>query len=73
MVCLYIVTAINLSAWQSLSSGAVFIVLVLHSYFYPIFFQGKVKVRRASISEPSDTEHEPQALPLSAGEACHLP
>ncbi|XP_071291182.1 serine/threonine-protein kinase 11-interacting protein [Agelaius tricolor] len=29
--------------------------------------KGKVKVRRASISEPSDTEHEPQALPLSAG------
>ncbi|KFO84365.1 Serine/threonine-protein kinase 11-interacting protein, partial [Buceros rhinoceros silvestris] len=28
--------------------------------------KGKVKVRRASISEPSDTEHEPQALPLSA-------
>ncbi|XP_040460239.1 serine/threonine-protein kinase 11-interacting protein isoform X4 [Falco naumanni] len=29
--------------------------------------KGKVKVRRASISEPSDTEHESQALPLSAG------
>ncbi|KAM3667418.1 serine/threonine-protein kinase 11-interacting protein isoform 2-T2 [Ammospiza maritima maritima] len=29
--------------------------------------KGKVKVRRASISEPSDTEHEPQALPLSGG------
>ncbi|NXP25639.1 S11IP protein, partial [Scytalopus superciliaris] len=29
--------------------------------------RGKIKVRRASISEPSDTEHEPQALPLSAG------
>ncbi|XP_037999595.1 serine/threonine-protein kinase 11-interacting protein [Motacilla alba alba] len=29
--------------------------------------KGKVKVRRASISEPSDTEHEPQVLPLSAG------
>ncbi|NXA07287.1 S11IP protein, partial [Sapayoa aenigma] len=29
--------------------------------------KGKIKVRRASISEPSDTEHEPQALPLSAG------
>ncbi|NXS59317.1 S11IP protein, partial [Brachypteracias leptosomus] len=29
--------------------------------------KGKVKVRRASISEPSDIEHEPQALPLSAG------
>ncbi|KFO13491.1 Serine/threonine-protein kinase 11-interacting protein, partial [Balearica regulorum gibbericeps] len=29
--------------------------------------KGKVKVRRASISEPSDTEHEPQTLPLSAG------
>ncbi|NXY53904.1 S11IP protein, partial [Callaeas wilsoni] len=29
--------------------------------------KGKVKVRRASISEPSDTEHEPQELPLSAG------
>ncbi|NXU41372.1 S11IP protein, partial [Drymodes brunneopygia] len=29
--------------------------------------KGKVKVRRASISEPSDTEHKPQALPLSAG------
>ncbi|XP_032920928.1 serine/threonine-protein kinase 11-interacting protein [Catharus ustulatus] len=29
--------------------------------------KGKVKVRRASISEPSDTEHEPQALPFSAG------
>ncbi|XP_066179003.1 serine/threonine-protein kinase 11-interacting protein [Sylvia atricapilla] len=29
--------------------------------------KGKVKVRRASISEPSDTEHEPQALSLSAG------
>ncbi|XP_009705096.1 PREDICTED: serine/threonine-protein kinase 11-interacting protein, partial [Cariama cristata] len=29
--------------------------------------KGKVKVRRASISEPSDTEQEPQALPLSAG------
>ncbi|NXJ73949.1 S11IP protein, partial [Trogon melanurus] len=28
--------------------------------------KGKVKVRRASISEPSDTEHEPQILPLSA-------
>ncbi|NXT85951.1 S11IP protein, partial [Zapornia atra] len=28
--------------------------------------KGKVKVRRASISEPSDIEHEPQALPLSA-------
>nr|XP_009932443.1 PREDICTED: serine/threonine-protein kinase 11-interacting protein [Opisthocomus hoazin] len=28
--------------------------------------KGKVKVRRASISEPSDTEHEAQALPLSA-------
>ncbi|KFP74776.1 Serine/threonine-protein kinase 11-interacting protein, partial [Acanthisitta chloris] len=28
--------------------------------------KGKIKVRRASISEPSDTEHEPQALPLSA-------
>ncbi|NXP11436.1 S11IP protein, partial [Thinocorus orbignyianus] len=27
--------------------------------------KGKVKVRRASISEPSDTEHETQALPLS--------
>lgn len=42
-------------------------------HFYPFFFQGKVKVRRASISEPSDTEHEPQALSFSAGEACHLP
>ncbi|NXD23216.1 S11IP protein, partial [Spelaeornis formosus] len=29
--------------------------------------KGKVRVRRASISEPSDTEHEPQTLPLSAG------
>ncbi|XP_021254506.1 serine/threonine-protein kinase 11-interacting protein isoform X2 [Numida meleagris] len=29
--------------------------------------KGKVKVRRASISEPSDTEHESQALPLTAG------
>ncbi|XP_054236827.1 serine/threonine-protein kinase 11-interacting protein [Indicator indicator] len=29
--------------------------------------KGKVKVRRASISEPSDTEHKPQVLPLSAG------
>ncbi|KFV55495.1 Serine/threonine-protein kinase 11-interacting protein, partial [Tyto alba] len=29
--------------------------------------KGKIKVRRASISEPSDTEHEPQPLPLSAG------
>ncbi|XP_009994585.1 PREDICTED: serine/threonine-protein kinase 11-interacting protein [Chaetura pelagica] len=29
--------------------------------------KGKVKVRRASISEPSDSEHEPPALPLSAG------
>lgn len=29
--------------------------------------KGKVKVRRASISEPSDTEHESQALPFSAG------
>ncbi|NWR81198.1 S11IP protein, partial [Centropus unirufus] len=29
--------------------------------------KGKVKVRRASISEPSDTEHEPQPLSLSAG------
>ncbi|NXC10465.1 S11IP protein, partial [Orthonyx spaldingii] len=29
--------------------------------------KGKIKVRRASISEPSDTEHEPQTLPLSAG------
>ncbi|NXU12575.1 S11IP protein, partial [Pardalotus punctatus] len=29
--------------------------------------KGKIKVRRASISEPSDTEREPQALPLSAG------
>ncbi|XP_071603672.1 serine/threonine-protein kinase 11-interacting protein isoform X3 [Heliangelus exortis] len=29
--------------------------------------KGKVKVRRASISEPSDTEHEAPALPLSAG------
>uniref|UniRef100_A0A8C4KMQ8 Serine/threonine-protein kinase 11-interacting protein n=1 Tax=Dromaius novaehollandiae TaxID=8790 RepID=A0A8C4KMQ8_DRONO len=29
--------------------------------------KGRVKVRRASISEPSDTEHESQALPLSAG------
>ncbi|KAI6065119.1 Serine/threonine-protein kinase 11-interacting protein [Aix galericulata] len=29
--------------------------------------KGKVKVRRASISEPSDTEHESQTLPLSAG------
>ncbi|NXP43521.1 S11IP protein, partial [Heliornis fulica] len=28
--------------------------------------KGKVKVRRASISEPSDTEHESQALSLSA-------
>ncbi|PKU48390.1 serine threonine-protein kinase 11-interacting protein [Limosa lapponica baueri] len=27
--------------------------------------KGKVKVRRASISEPSDTEHEPQTLSLS--------
>lgn len=41
--------------------------------FLSCLFQGKVKVRRASISEPSDTEHEPQALPLSAGEACLLP
>ncbi|XP_071418146.1 serine/threonine-protein kinase 11-interacting protein isoform X2 [Pithys albifrons albifrons] len=29
--------------------------------------RGKIKVRRASISEPSDTEHEPQTLSLSAG------
>ncbi|XP_044293983.1 serine/threonine-protein kinase 11-interacting protein [Varanus komodoensis] len=29
--------------------------------------KGKVKVRRASISEPSDTEHESRTLPLSAG------
>ncbi|XP_060118810.1 serine/threonine-protein kinase 11-interacting protein isoform X2 [Heteronotia binoei] len=29
--------------------------------------KGKVKVRRASISEPSDTDHEHSALPLSAG------
>ncbi|NWS66573.1 S11IP protein, partial [Crotophaga sulcirostris] len=29
--------------------------------------KGKVKVRRASISEPSDTEHEPPPLSLSAG------
>ncbi|XP_042323994.1 serine/threonine-protein kinase 11-interacting protein isoform X2 [Sceloporus undulatus] len=29
--------------------------------------KGKVKVRRASISEPSDTEHENRVLPLSAG------
>ncbi|NXI71440.1 S11IP protein, partial [Anseranas semipalmata] len=29
--------------------------------------KGKVKVRRASISEPSDTEHESQAVSLSAG------
>ncbi|KAJ7405283.1 serine/threonine-protein kinase 11-interacting protein-like protein [Willisornis vidua] len=29
--------------------------------------KGKIKVRRASISEPSDTEHEPQTLSLSAG------
>ncbi|NXT01676.1 S11IP protein, partial [Jacana jacana] len=28
--------------------------------------KGKIKVRRASISEPSDTEHEKPALPLSA-------
>uniref|UniRef100_A0A803T4V1 Serine/threonine-protein kinase 11-interacting protein n=1 Tax=Anolis carolinensis TaxID=28377 RepID=A0A803T4V1_ANOCA len=31
------------------------------------FFQGKIKVRKASISEPSDTEHENRVLPLSAG------
>lgn len=41
--------------------------------FLSYLFQGKVKVRRASISEPSDTEREPQTLPLSAGEACLLP
>lgn len=41
--------------------------------FLSCLFQGKVKVRRASISEPSDTEHEPQPLSLSAGEACLLP
>ncbi|XP_062972901.1 serine/threonine-protein kinase 11-interacting protein [Elgaria multicarinata webbii] len=29
--------------------------------------KGKVKVRRASISEPSDTEHKHRTLPLSAG------
>ncbi|XP_066487598.1 serine/threonine-protein kinase 11-interacting protein [Tiliqua scincoides] len=29
--------------------------------------KGKVKVRRASISEPSDTDHEHTTLPLSAG------
>nr|XP_056707007.1 serine/threonine-protein kinase 11-interacting protein [Euleptes europaea] len=29
--------------------------------------KGKVKVRRASISEPSDTDHEHSTLPLSAG------
>uniref|UniRef100_A0A6J0TKY7 Serine/threonine-protein kinase 11-interacting protein n=1 Tax=Pogona vitticeps TaxID=103695 RepID=A0A6J0TKY7_9SAUR len=29
--------------------------------------KGKVKVRRAGISEPSDTEHENRTLPLSAG------
>lgn len=38
--------------------------------FLSCLFQGKVKVRRASISEPSDTEHESQALPFSAGKAC---
>uniref|UniRef100_A0A803YL37 Serine/threonine-protein kinase 11-interacting protein n=1 Tax=Meleagris gallopavo TaxID=9103 RepID=A0A803YL37_MELGA len=35
--------------------------------FLSCLFQGKVKVRRASISEPSDTEHESQVLPSSAG------
>ncbi|XP_033015682.1 serine/threonine-protein kinase 11-interacting protein [Lacerta agilis] len=29
--------------------------------------KGQVKVRRASISEPSDTEHEYRSLPVSAG------
>nr|XP_060628749.1 serine/threonine-protein kinase 11-interacting protein isoform X2 [Anolis sagrei ordinatus] len=29
--------------------------------------KGKIKVRRASISEPSDTEHETRVLPLSSG------
>ncbi|KAJ6665574.1 hypothetical protein lerEdw1_003417 [Lerista edwardsae] len=29
--------------------------------------KGKIKVRRASISEPSDTDHEHTTLPLSAG------
>uniref|UniRef100_A0A803SPF4 Serine/threonine-protein kinase 11-interacting protein n=1 Tax=Anolis carolinensis TaxID=28377 RepID=A0A803SPF4_ANOCA len=29
--------------------------------------KGKIKVRKASISEPSDTEHENRVLPLSAG------
>lgn len=45
---------------------------VASQLFLSCLFQGKVKVRRASISEPSDTEHESQTLPLSAGEACLL-
>ncbi|XP_074857737.1 serine/threonine-protein kinase 11-interacting protein isoform X2 [Carettochelys insculpta] len=33
----------------------------------PTKCKGKIRVRRASISEPSDTEHECQALPPSTG------
>lgn len=31
-------------------------------------FQSKVKVRRASISEPSDTDYEPRLIPAKEGE-----
>ncbi|KAJ7405625.1 serine/threonine kinase 11 interacting protein [Pitangus sulphuratus] len=47
-------------------------LLLEHAHLAPLstlhcLKKGKIKVRRASISEPSDTDHEPQALPLSAG------
>lgn len=33
----------------------------------PVVFQSKVKVRRASISEPSDTDYEPRPLSSANG------
>lgn len=35
--------------------------------FFSVVFQSKVKVRRASISEPSDTDYEPRPLSSTQG------
>lgn len=52
-------------------SFSLFLFVCLSSSFVS-GFQSKVKVRRASISEPSDTDYEPQFIPAKQSEFLHV-
>lgn len=43
-----------------------YLIFFFSSYYFD--FQSKVKVRRASISEPSDTDYEPRLIPAKESE-----